>query len=57
MKIEKVYRSTTDGFIVIITPHITYRYEGMNLVPNHIKKWIKANPDKCLDKDLNVFDD
>jgi len=58
MKINKVYKSNTDGFIVVLTPGVTYRYERMNLVPEDIKKWIRNHPDRYADKDTSCgYDD
>ena len=45
-EIKEVYVSTTDRFINVVTPGMLYRYEGLALCPEHLKRWMKAHPDK-----------
>lgn len=45
-KLEKVFRTTSDGYINVVTSEMTYRFKGWELVPNRVKKWLKNNMNK-----------
>lgn len=46
-KIERVYVTTTDGYINVITSEMTYRFEGIRCCPIRVLAWIKLHPEKC----------
>ena len=44
--IQRVVITAWDGYIKVITPNMNYVFEGMGLVPNNVREWIKENSNK-----------
>ena len=56
MKIQRVYITTTDGYINVITPDKIYRYEGIGCCPKQVVKWMKEH-EITKNTTSTVFDD
>lgn len=54
--IIKIYTTTNDGFINVVTPKVTYRHEGPVCYPKSVLDWMKKNPNKCYET-VGSYDD